>query len=306
MLLDARDRSLANRIDDVLAALPAELAATPRPRRTRASWSSRRRRTRRSRGAVGELAAPAPALDGVAARRARAARGGGGHASAGHRVRGRRHRGRAPPARSRRRCARWRTASRRWRCTSTSRCPTAPRRCARSTACATTCRCCSRCRPTRRSGAAATRASPRCARRSSRCSRASASRGASASYARYVGGGRALLSSAPSPIRASSGGTRGCSRALGTRRGPHHGRPVARRPTSARWPRSCSAWCAARRGGGVMPRRTPEVLAENRFLAARDGMDAVFIDDRTAPRCVATCSRSGSRPAGRTPPRSAV
>ena len=91
---------------------------------------------------------------------------------------------------------------------------------------------------------------------------------------------------ARSPTRRSSGGTPGRSRASA----PSRSGSWTRRPgstTPPRWSRWSSASCGSR------PRRagrrsaligTPEVLDENRFLAARDGIDAEFIDPgRDAP-----------------------
>ena len=62
---------------------------------------------------------------------------------------------------------------------------------------------------------------------------------------------------------------------FGTRRGARHGRADARRRHAPRWSRSCSAWRGWRRREGRAGRarsQPPEVLDENRFLAARDGM----------------------------------
>ena len=78
------------------------------------------------------------------------------------------------------RCASWRDASRRSRCTCTSASPIRRPRSASTTGCASICRCCSPCRPTRRSGRAATPAWPRPGRRSFRRFRGSASRAPSA------------------------------------------------------------------------------------------------------------------------------
>ena len=126
MLLDARTRSVANRIDDVLAALPARAGrarvgrdARVRPRaQDRAARDGRRRRGRARRAAAGARRRPARQL-GLCAAAA------GTHPLADP-LAGRRH-GRRRHQRDRaRRWARWRTASRRWRCTSTSRYPTAP------------------------------------------------------------------------------------------------------------------------------------------------------------------------------------
>ena len=160
MLLDPVTWMPASRSEEVLAAL------APRDRRAHRGRDAR----------LGRRAGDRPARDGRR-RRGRAARGPARRASPPGSARsgwpppwpartrwraGRTPRSRRAPATSSctRRCASSRGASRRSRCTCTSRCPTRTPPCARSTACASSCRCCWRCRPTRRSGRAATAGSP--------------------------------------------------------------------------------------------------------------------------------------------------
>ena len=163
------------------------------------------------------------------------------------------------------------------------------RACARSTGCARTCRCCSRCRPTRRSGRAATPAWPRRARRCSRPSRASASRAPSLDYADYVEHDRpaAALRGVPRADLPVVG--RAPAAALRHDRGADHGRADDASTDSAALDRARAVRsCASRstEGSRVDPRSStlPEVLAENRFLAARDGAEASLIDARLGRR----------------------
>ena len=250
MLLDPRQWNLASRSEEVLAALPEEMAG-----RTAAETHGSALELATDPHAdigVGDRRAARPAR--AARRRARAARDarrGGGHAPV-HAVGGRRGLprralpvpllldARARAARADLRAARARRGAEpgAWRCAPT-------------TACARTCRCCSRCRATRRSGRAATPGCARCARRSSRRSRASGIPREFRSYGDYVEGDRhaAALRRVPRadvPVvgRAAAAALRHARRcASWTRR-----RASA---TPRRSPRSCSAWCAWRRSRGT-------------------------------------------------------
>ncbi len=191
------------------------------------------------------------------------------------------------------RCASWRGASRRSRCTSTSRCPIPSWPCAPTTACARTSRCCSRWRRTRRSRAGATAGWRRRARRSSRPSRAPASRAQFDSYAEYAEAVDVLLrcGAIPEPTfiwwdvrlqpqaRHDRGAGDGRSDA-----DPRHGGAGRARAV---------AWCASRRSTGwpsPSSSHAPEVLDENRFLAARDGIRAQLLDPQR-DRCVPASGR---------------
>ena len=123
MLLDPSDWSLAQEIERVLDALDPDLARRVDSETHRCvvelgTGVHRRRRRRRRRGA------PAARVAGARPAAARAARGGRGHAPvrglAGHAS----SRTGAATASSTARCASWRGASRRSRCTCTSACPT--------------------------------------------------------------------------------------------------------------------------------------------------------------------------------------
>ena len=169
-----------------------------------------------------------------------------------------------------------------------------------TTACARTCRCCSRCRPTRRSGRAATAAWPRRARRSSRPSRAPGIPRAFGVLRRLRRGDRrpAALRRVPRADVPVVG--RAPAAALRHARGPRHGRADAPRRHRARSSRSCSAWCAWRRSRAARARtlvHAPEVLDENRFLAARDGMEARASSTPTArpPAARARAARRAAR-----------
>ena len=88
--------------------------------------------------------------------------------------------------------------------------------------------------------------------------------------------------------------------ALRHRRGPRHGRPDRASRTPRRWcalVQSRASELEHEAGNRRLELVTPEALAENRFLAARDGMDAEL--DRPRPRP----SRTGRRSACRAPRR---
>ena len=281
MLLDPRDWSLAPAIDDVLAALPEELrdhvssethssavelrtgvhsdaSATRSP-------SSAQLRAPAQRGARRRSASP-PRVLGHAPVRRLARDGGLRRASA--------------TRRSTARCASSPAASRRSRCTSTSACRPARPGSRRSTACARTCRSCSRCRPTRRSGRAATPAWRRRARRCSRPSRASGSRARSAPTASTCARSTCCWTATRSPTTRTCGGTCARSRGSGT---------VEVRIMDAQSTLDATAALVALVQSLVRLElvdghadaalvHAPEVLDENRFLAARDGVDAELVD----------------------------
>ena len=188
MLLEPGGWTLASRIDDVLPALPATSRATPRPRPTLRRGAGHRPHATVA-DAIAELRGLRRGLAGSLEPLGLRAAVAGTHPSAcGSDVEV------SPGARYQcdlRVDARAsRGASRRSRCTCTSRCPTPARRARAATACACTCRCCSRCRPTRRSGRAATRGSPRRARRSSQAFPRVGIPRAFGGYARLRGGRR--------------------------------------------------------------------------------------------------------------------
>ena len=183
-------------------------------------------------------------------------------------------------ARSTARCVSSPAASRPSRCTCTSASPIRKMQSVSPTGCAATCRCFSRSRQIRRSGRAATPDWHRRARPSSRPSRVSG----------------IPLSSAITP-RTSRRSTCSCARAR-SRSPPTCGGTCAlshasARSRSARWTRR-----RPHRQAGLValvqsprppprPRRAtprprlldrPEVLEENRFLAARDGVEAELVD----------------------------
>ena len=158
-----------------------------------------------------------------------------------------------------------------------------------TTVCAPMCRSCWPWRPTRRSPAGATRGSPPRAPRSSRPSRAPASRARWVHLRRVRRVDRRThalrrdprahvhLVGRPAAAEARNAG--------GTRHGrpdahPGHGGPGGFGPV----PGALRGPERARRAGARA--RSPEVLDENRFLAARDGIDAQLIDphrDRSVP-----------------------
>ena len=284
MLLDPDGWTLAFRAEEVHAGLPSEL---------------RERVTLETHAAVMEVATESTAPSaprwpssglrrgGLRAGRSGPARRRGWHASV--RV-GQRHA--APPriratARSATPCACSRAASRRWPPTSTSAWPTPTTRSGCSTACACTCRCCSRCPPTRRSGEAGPPGSRPRARRSSTRSHAPGCRAASAA----TGTGSQASSGCWARVRSrtprSSGGTRACSPATA----PWRSASWTGRPRSRRWarsPRSCRRWPSVeldRPDDPSAPEASSlELIEENRFLAARDGMHARLIEPREGRR----------------------
>ena len=168
------------------------------------------------------------------------------------------------------------------------------RRRARSTACARTCRCCSRCRRTRRSGAAATRglASARTPRLPGLPAHRHPAR--FGSYADYVEAIDVLLrcGAIPEPtfiwwdVRLQPG--------LGTLEVRVMDAQTRMRDTAALVALvQCLVRLEAREGMAEEALLdAPEVLDENRFLAARDGMDAQLLDP-ARDRCV-----PGGEPAG--------
>ena len=275
-------------------------------RRRRATASRPRRTARRSSSRPASHGRLGDAIDELrgAARRARRRRSRRSACGPPAPARTRSRSGRRPSSRaasatssSTARCASWPAASRPSRCTCTSASPTPKTRSGSSTGCAPTCRCCSRSRPTRRSGRAATPASPRPARRCSRRSRASASRARSRDYADYVETVDLLIrcearSRADLPLVG-----RAPAAALRHGRGADHGRADdarrhgrARRPRAVHRPRSRSRRATWRRRD-----RRQEVLDENRFLAARDGMAAELIDPELERRVPARDVARGLR-----------
>ena len=174
-----------------------------------------------------------------------------------------------------------------------------------------TCRCCSRCPPTRRSGRAATAASRPRARPPSRCSRAPASRAASA-LTRVRRGGRHPAAQRRDPRAHVPVVGRAPAAAATARSRCGSWTPRRASATPPRWRRWCSASSGSRRSPIRMTPAAPsapEVLAENRFLASRDGMQAEL--DRAA--VMGAACPVGDRlqtlrctPALRTPGRSAA
>ena len=276
MLLDPA--RLVARAADRRGAEPAPARArrasvTPRRTGRRSSW--RPACTRRSPARSRELRGLRAELDARARRRSGCAAASAGHAPV-HRLAGdASSRAASATRRSTARCASWPGASRRSRCTSTSACPTPRRDRAGQPACAATCRCCSRCRPTRRSGRAATRAWPRRARRSSRRSRASASRARSPTTRDYVDAVDLLVrcDAIPEPtflwwdVRLQPRFGTVEVRIMDAQIDGRRDRRARRAGAVARArSRSSEGYVAAERAGA------PEVLDENRFLAARDGV----------------------------------
>ena len=281
MLLEPASGAPAWRSEDVLVRLGPELvrptcAPRPTPARSSSGRSARRRRGGDRRSSAG-----------CASRLARAARGAGmgvaasGHAPAGALRRTRRCRPARATASCTPRCAASPAASRRSRCTCTSPCPTpsaalrALNAHARAPAAAAR-----RWRRTRRSCAAATAGWPRRARRSSRRSRAPGCRARSRLCELRRGHRRARAHGRDPGADVRLVG-RAAATALRHARGAGDGRPVAGAATPRRWRRSSSAWSGWRRWRALpSPSWWPrtEVLDENRFLAARDGIDADLID----------------------------
>ena len=289
LLLDPRDWSPANRVDDVLAAPPAQLVSHACAETHACVVELRTGRTRRwatrSTNCAGSATAStrcSPAGSACAPRwpgriRWRAAR------------RSRPRPGRAI-ARSSRRCGRSRTASRRWRSTSTWRCPTPTRRCARSTACAATLPlllALSANSPFWRGRRLRLRLDAHAAVR-----RVPAHRDATAL--------RQLLRLRPHDRAAAlhRGHPRTQLRVVGRTapaaarhaRGAHHGRPVADRPTWGRWPRSSSAWRAAPASRAAWPHRScwPRTASSRRATACgRRSSDPTLLEPRPMTNCVA-------------------
>ena len=210
--------------------------------------------------------------------------------------------------RSTARCASWRGASRPSACTSTSACATRRTGSGCSTGCASTCRCCSRCRSTRRSGRGATPAWRRRARRCSRRSRASASRAPSATTRTGSSAVDLLIrcDAFPEPTFLW----------WDVRPQPRFGTVEVRvldAQTTASETAALAALvqCIARLEveEGYVPAALvggQEALEENRFIAARDGMDARLIDPvgRAPDPGQGDCSTACWRPARRMPSRS--
>ena len=278
MLVHPEGWALAHQVDRVISALePGGSPRTSRPRRTCRRSSSppactrppaARPRSCAAARARGRSIAPLGLL--AAARAPTRSRSGTTRSS--------------PPAtasaRSTARCASSRVASRPSRCTSTSGSPTRERRSSWPTACGPISRCCSRCRPTRRSGRAATPGWPRRARRSSRPSRAWGSLAPSAPTPSTSRPSTYSCAPEPSPSRPSCGGT--CARSPGSARSRSASWTPRRppRPPRRSSPLVQSLVRLEAEEGYASPRllAQPEVLEENRFLAARDGVEAELVD----------------------------
>ncbi len=159
-------------------------------------------------------------------------------------------------------------------------------------ACARTSRCCSRSPRTRRSCAATTAGSPPRARRSSRPSRAPASRARSKSYAEYVEAIDVLIRCGAIPEPTFIWWDVRLQPKLGTLEVRVMDAQTRIRDTAAL---AALVQCLVRLealDGMAEPELcfAPEVLDENRFLAARDGIDAQLLDPHR-DRCVPASGR---------------